>query len=86
MADQDEDSKVDGKTWHSWLKTGTLTLHKDRTISIKWNEKRIELTSHISEKGRGTELSELVVFNGKLYTVDDRTGIGIAPCDGDDSI
>ena len=34
------------------------------------------LTSHVSEKGRATELSELVVFNDRLYTVDDRTGIG----------
>ena len=25
--------------------------------------------------GRGMELSELVVFNGNLYTVDDRTGV-----------
>ena len=26
-------------------------------------------------RGRGMELSELVVFNGRLFTVDDRTGI-----------
>ena len=25
--------------------------------------------------GRGMELSELLVFNGHLYTIDDRTGI-----------
>ena len=36
----------------------------------------IRLKSHISEKGRGVELSELIVFNGKLYTIDDRSGIG----------
>ena len=41
---------------------------------------RRELKSHISENGRGVELSELVVFNGKLYTVDDRTGIGKDGC------
>lgn len=44
-------------------------------MSVRW-EKTVELTSHLSEKGRGAELSELVVFNGKLYTVDDRSGIG----------
>ena len=37
----------------------------------------MKIQSHISEKGRGVELSELVVFNGKLYTVDDRSGIGV---------
>ena len=36
----------------------------------------VTLKSHISEKGRGVELSELIVFNGKLYTIDDRSGIG----------
>jgi soluble calcium-activated nucleotidase 1 len=63
-------------TWRSFLKTGTLTVHSDKTISVKWDEKMVELTSHISEKGRGVELSELIVFNGKLYTIDDRSGIG----------
>ena len=29
----------------------------------------------MSYGGRGMELSELIVFNGKLYAVDDRTGI-----------
>lgn len=77
VADQDENSKVDDKTWRSWLKTGTLTLHKDRKVSVKWDVEQTELISHISEKGRGVELSELVAFNGKLYTVDDRSGIGM---------
>ncbi len=31
----------------------------------------------MAEKGRGAELSDLCVFNGKLYTVGDRTGIGM---------
>lgn len=76
VADQDEKSKVDNKTWRSWMKSGTLTLHKDRRVSVKWDPEQTELHSHISEKGRGVELSELIVFNGKLYTVDDRSGIG----------
>ena len=37
---------------------------------------QLKLSSHISEKGRGAELSELLVFNGKLLTVDDRSGLG----------
>jgi soluble calcium-activated nucleotidase 1 len=77
VADQDENSKLDAKTWHSWLRSGTLTLHKDKKVTVVWDSDLVELRSHISEKGRGVELSELVVFNGKLYTVDDRSGIGV---------
>ncbi len=76
VADQDEKSKVDDKTWQSSLKKGTLTLHKDKRLSVKWDPEMLKIQSHIAEKGRGVELSELVVFNGKLYTVDDRSGIG----------
>lgn len=76
VADQDENSLVNQKTWNSWLKTGTLTLHYDGTVTVKWDTDKTELQTHVSEKGRGAELSELIVFNGKLYTVDDRTGIG----------
>ena len=61
-------------TWSSYLKTGTLLVHRDGTVSFKM-EDTLELTSHLSEKGRGAELSELIVFNGRLYTVDDRSGI-----------
>ena len=38
---------------------------------------QLRLKTHLSEKGRGAELSELIVFNGKLLTVDDRSGIGM---------
>ena len=76
VADRDESSKVDDVTWESYLKTGTLTVHSDQTLSVKWDQEMITLKSHISEKGRGVELSELIVFNGKLYTIDDRSGIG----------
>ena len=40
-----------------------------------WDEKEINLKTHLSEGGRGAELSELVVSNGKLLTVDDRSGV-----------
>lgn len=45
-------------------------------MNIKWdvNSPEIIQTSY-SLKGRGMELSELVTFNGKLLTFDDRTGL-----------
>ena len=76
VADPDEESKLDEVTWGSYLKTGTLTVHSDKTISVTWDKEMVALKSHISEKGRGVELSELIVLNGKLYTIDDRSGIG----------
>ena len=59
---------------------------RDR-IKITWDRKRIQLTSTIASGSRGMELSELVVFNGKLYSCDDRTGIvyEIVTNDGDQS-
>ena len=66
---------ADSYTWSSYLRIGALVAHDDKTLSVRM-EDTVELTSHLSEKGRGAELSELIVFNGKLYTVDDRSGIG----------
>lgn len=34
-----------------------------------------KLINFVDFSGRGMELSELVVFNGHVYSVDDRTGI-----------
>lgn len=62
-------------TWSSYLRTGVLLARSDGSLSVRLDQ-TTELSSHLSEKGRGTELSELIVFNGKLYTVDDRSGIG----------
>ena len=70
---------TDSFTWRSYLKTGVLLVRDSGTMSVQWKD-RVELTSHLSEKGRGAELSELIVFNGKLYTVDDRSGIGELVC------
>jgi len=78
VADPDERSKVDNEpnTWRSYLKVGYLTLSHDRDKAyVTWEENVIELNTHLSEGGRGAELSELIVFNGKLLTVDDRSGI-----------
>lgn len=63
--------------WHSFLLKGYLTYDaEEERIHIEWDEEgRRLLTSSISSSGRGMELSELTVFNGKLYACDDRTGI-----------
>lgn len=77
IADLDEErSKVPGKAnmWRSYLRSGYLYKFNDGKYNIKWDRK-VTITSRLNEKGRGFELSELCVFNSKLYTVDDRTGI-----------
>ncbi|MEE6525543.1 hypothetical protein FKM82_025612 [Ascaphus truei] len=76
IADLDTESRsTKDNTWFSYLKKGHLTLSGsgDR-VTVEW-EKDTVLESHLAEKGRGMELSELAVFNGNLYTVDDRTGV-----------
>ncbi|XP_061625824.1 soluble calcium-activated nucleotidase 1b [Phyllopteryx taeniolatus] len=62
--------------WFSYMKKGHLTVSEsaDR-LDVEWDEEMITLESHLAEKGRGMELSELVAFNGHLYSVDDRTGV-----------
>lgn len=73
-------SSSNSKYWHSFLLKGYLTYypHDDEPfVSIEWDgvdEKRT-LKSSLSSSGRGMELSELIVFNGNLYSCDDRTGI-----------
>lgn len=77
IADLDTNSKASSEhTWFSYLKKGYLTLSASGDhVSVEWDTKDHILESHLAEKGRGMELSELVVFNGKLYAVDDRTGV-----------
>lgn len=79
IADLDTNSlKANTKnTWYSYLKTGYLIYDpRKQHVNIKWDNKEpIELTTNYALKGRGMELSELVVFNGKLLTFDDRTGL-----------
>ena len=53
---------------------GYLTQSPKGVYTVEWT-KTNTLTSTLNEKGRGLELSELCVFNGKVYTVDDRTGL-----------
>ncbi|KAM6118805.1 LOW QUALITY PROTEIN: soluble calcium-activated nucleotidase 1 [Phoenicopterus ruber ruber] len=77
IADLDTQSQGSEKhTWFSYLKKGYLVLSDSGdSVTVEWDKDESVLQSHLAEKGRGMELSELVVFNGKLYTVDDRTGV-----------
>lgn len=77
IADLDVASRSSkAQTWFSFMKRGFLTLSESEDrLQVEWDTDMLTLESHLSEKGRGMELSELVVFNGHLYSVDDRTGI-----------
>ncbi|XP_016379720.1 soluble calcium-activated nucleotidase 1-like [Sinocyclocheilus rhinocerous] len=77
IADLDTNSLSDMKlTWFSYMLKGHLLVSESGdTVAVEWDQDRVVLESHLAEKGRGMELSELVVFNGKLYSVDDRTGV-----------
>ncbi len=78
ITDLDTNSKSEKKkdTWFSYYHLGYLTYdHHNLKASVKWDADTLLLESTLSQKGRGMELSELVAFNGKLYTCDDRTGL-----------
>ncbi|XP_053766606.1 soluble calcium-activated nucleotidase 1 isoform X4 [Desmodus rotundus] len=77
IADLDTESKAkEENTWFSYLKKGYLTLSDSGDkVAVEWDKGHRVLESHLAEKGRGMELSDLIVFNGKLYSVDDRTGV-----------
>lgn len=80
VADLDTNSKFDENgftVWRSYLKKGHLSYitSKDE-ITITWDAgEPTALESSFSLKGRGMELSELVTFNGKILSFDDRTGL-----------
>ncbi|KAM6939818.1 soluble calcium-activated nucleotidase 1b [Xenentodon cancila] len=77
IADLDTASRSSkDQTWFSRMKTGYLTVSENANrLEVEWDANTVILESHLAEKGRGMELSELVVFNGHLYSVDDRTGV-----------
>lgn len=78
IADLDKNSRV-GKSdsWKSYLKKGFLSFNAEKAyVSVSWDTTEpVTLESSYSLKGRGMELSELVTFNGRILTFDDRTGI-----------
>lgn len=75
--DKGSNSKTEEFTWLSYYKKGSLLWNPvSNSVKVSWDAgDTIVLKSSIGESGRGMELSELIVFNGKLYVVDDRTGI-----------
>ncbi|XP_075880421.1 soluble calcium-activated nucleotidase 1 isoform X2 [Nelusetta ayraudi] len=77
IADLDTDSRSEKKmTWISYMRRGYLLVSQSGDkVAVEWDPDKVVLESHLSEKGRGMELSELIAFNGKLYSVDDRTGV-----------
>lgn len=77
IADLDTNSRSEKKmTWISYMRRGYLLVSQSGDkVAVEWDPDRVVLESHLSEKGRGMELSELIAFNGKLYSVDDRTGV-----------
>uniref|UniRef100_A0A7E4UM52 Soluble calcium-activated nucleotidase 1 n=1 Tax=Panagrellus redivivus TaxID=6233 RepID=A0A7E4UM52_PANRE len=79
VTDLDKDSKHPTKknTWQSYYKTGLVTVTPDgKSASVLWQDDHTRvLSSTISAGGRAMELSDLAVFDGKLLTVDDRTGL-----------
>mmetsp|Transcript_2773 Transcript_2773/g.3949 ORF Transcript_2773/g.3949 Transcript_2773/m.3949 type:complete len:432 (+) Transcript_2773:106-1401(+) len=72
---QSKEGKPEKPSFHSLFVKGIL--HRDLSTnqySIQW-EKQDKLVSKHNEAGRGMELSELIMYNQKMYSVEDRTGI-----------
>lgn len=79
ISDLDKDSKAKDQrhTWIAYFRKGYLTYNdKDQSVVISWDKTNdVVLTTNFASAGRGMELSELVVFNGRLLSFDDRAGI-----------
>lgn len=74
--DTNSHSKTKDNTWFSYMQRGHLLVSDNgEHVEVEWDPDKVVLESHLSEKGRGMELSDLVAFNGHLYSVDDRTGV-----------
>lgn len=78
IADLDTSSKFPGgdSKFVSYLLKGHLTVNEDlKQADLEFDYEPSEISTQYSYGDRGMELSELVIFNGKLYSCDDRTGI-----------
>lgn len=77
--DKNSVSPSESFTWISYFKKGYLIYNPaSKNISIEWDNPTSngdQLKSHLSDKGRGSELSELVTYNANLITLDDKTGL-----------
>mmetsp|Transcript_8821 Transcript_8821/g.16917 ORF Transcript_8821/g.16917 Transcript_8821/m.16917 type:complete len:406 (-) Transcript_8821:225-1442(-) len=78
ITDLDQQSKEgsdEKPSFHALFTEGTLV--RDPTtgrFSVEWG-RTDKLVSKHNEAGRGMELSELIMYNSRLFTVEDRTGI-----------
>ena len=77
IADLDTSSKMPDKPKYvSYLLKGKLVINQNLDeAKIDFDDHPKELSTQYAYGDRGMELSELVTFNGKLYSCDDRTGI-----------
>ncbi|OQV14385.1 Soluble calcium-activated nucleotidase 1 [Hypsibius exemplaris] len=83
ICDQDKASKftsASGTTWFSVFKTGSLLYNvQQQAAKVEWDPILPTDVTFLQTlwnfAGRGNELSELTVFNGKMYAPDDKTGI-----------
>ncbi|KAJ8728299.1 hypothetical protein PYW08_016684 [Mythimna loreyi] len=79
VADLDTNSKsnTNKHTYVSYLKKGLLNYNRvKKTVTVSWDIREPTLlSSTYSHKGRGMELSELIVYDGRLLTFDDRSGM-----------
>jgi len=75
IADLDKASSVDKKTFKSLIAQGLMYEDSNLAWHIEWEDEPYEIMSPINEGGRGMELSELVLYEDRLYTVDDRSGV-----------
>jgi len=75
VADLDKRSKhEDEKKWFSILTPAILKRTSSNSYTISWKPETKIYTKH-NEGGRGMELSELTVYDGRLLSFGDRTGI-----------
>lgn len=79
IADLDKESRDSSAQhrWRSYLKKGSISYNAVKnSVSVLFDDtKPLEINGGYSLNGRGMELSELVTFNGRILTFDDRTGI-----------
>ena len=72
VADPDKASRR-GEEWVTVLREGELVMQGDG-VEITWEEEQ-EISNNLAAGGRAMELSELIMFEDKLVTVDDKTGV-----------
>ncbi|KAF4513837.1 UNVERIFIED_CONTAM: hypothetical protein B566_EDAN016670 [Ephemera danica] len=77
ISDLDTASKKEKEDiWVSYYHRGYLLWNPvTRKVSVTWDPGPVELSSQMAQGGRAMELSELVTFDGRLLTLDDRTGV-----------